>query len=125
VTLVPLSKFDTETAGRAVAAGWPAVEAVLPQLLEWLQDYNWPVSRVLAPFLASIGEPLVPYLRSILQGPDAIWKYWIITAVVADAPVTVVDALRPDLQRLVEKPTPQEAEAEVPKVAVKQLGRSG
>jgi hypothetical protein len=49
---------------------------------------------VLAPFVASIGEPLVPHLRPILddEGQDAIWKYWIITAVVAVAPVTVADA---------------------------------
>lgn len=83
MTLVPRSKFDIETAERAAATGWPTVEPVLPQLLEWLQDYNWPVARVLAPFVASIGEPLVPHLRPILddEGQDAIWKYWIITAV--------------------------------------------
>ena len=115
--LVPHSKFDTETAERAVAAGWPTVEPVVSQLLEWLQDYNWPVSRTLAPFLASIGEPLVPYLRPILAGDDAIWKYWIIVAVLADAPVEVIQALRPELERLVESPSPREVEEEIPVVA--------
>jgi hypothetical protein len=124
VNLVPRSKFDVATAERAVAAGWPAVEPVLPELLEWLQDYNWPVSRVLAPFLASIGEPLVPHVRPILQGEDAIWKYWIIVAVVADAPVAVVDRLRADLERLVERPSQRELEEEVPDVARRVLGGS-
>jgi hypothetical protein len=124
VNLVPRSKFDIETAERAVAAGWPTVEPDLPQLLEWLHDYNWPVSRVLAPFLASIGEPLVPYVRPILEGPDAIWKHWIITAVLADAPVAIVEGLRPELERLVENPSQRDLEEEVPEVARRELGRS-
>jgi hypothetical protein len=64
-------------------------------------------------------------LRPILddEGQDAIWKYWIITAVVAVAPVTVVEGLRPELERLVENPTPREVEEEVPEVAREALRR--
>ena len=114
-TLIPSSKFDIASAERAVAAGWPAVEPVALDLLEWLQDYNWPVSRVLAPFLARVGAPLVPYLRPILAGDDAIWKYWVIIAVLADSPPEVVEALRPELQRIVEDPTAREVEEEAPR----------
>ena len=66
--LVPSSKGDLPAAKRAVAAGWPAVEPVLPELLEWIQDVNWPVAPVLMPFLASLGDPLVPHLRPIFAG---------------------------------------------------------
>lgn len=122
--LVPESKFDLERAERAVAAGWPAIEPVVADLLEWLQDHNWPVARVLAPFLASIGDPLVPFLRPVLDGDDAIWKYWIIQAVISEAPVTVAKALRPELQRLVERPSGREVEEEVPDVATAALART-
>ena len=121
--LVPSSKFDIATAERAVEAGWPAVEPVTPELLEWLQDYNWPVSRILAPFLARIGPPLVPYLRPILVGEDAIWKYWIIAAVLADAPLEVIESLGPELARIVGDPTAREVEEEVPEVAKAALDR--
>jgi len=98
--LVPSSKFDIEAAERAVAAGWPAVESVFPELLEWLQDYNWPVAQVLAPFVADIGTPVVPFLRPILDGGDAIWIYWILTTVLSQAPMPVVAELRKQLERL-------------------------
>jgi Domain of unknown function (DUF5071) len=121
--LVPSSKFDIEAAERAVARGWPDVEPVLPRLLEWLQDGNWPVARVLAPFLAGIGDPLVPYLRPILAGDDLIWKYWIIQGIIGEAPLSVVEAFRPDLERLANDPTPSEREEELPEVASAVLGR--
>jgi hypothetical protein len=97
---------------------------IVVELLEWLQDCNWPVSRVLAPFLASVGTPLVPYLRPILAGDDAIWKYWIIVAVLADAPPDVLQALRPELERLVSAPTAREVEEEIPEPARAALDRA-
>jgi hypothetical protein len=121
--LVPSSKFDLDSAERAVACGWPGVEPVLPQLLEWLQDYNWPVAHILAPFVARIGDPVAPYLRPIFDGDDLLWKYWIINAVLADAPLTVVEQFRPDLERLVGHPTPRELEEELPEVAKPVLAR--
>ena len=124
MSVVPRSKVDTDAAERAVAAGWPAVASVMPELLEWMQDYNWPVSRALAPFLASIGEPLVPYLRPILMGDDAIWKYWIVVAVVSPAPVSVVEGLRPELERLVEAPSERDVAEDVPAVALAALDRA-
>lgn len=116
-TLVPSSTFDTDSAERAVECGWPGVEPVIPQLLEWLQDYNWPVAHVLAPFVARIGDPIVLYLRPVLDGDDLLWKYWIIVAVLGEAPLTVVEQFRPDLERLVMDATPREAEEELPEVA--------
>ncbi len=99
-SLVPADKSDVEAARRAVAAGWPAVEPVFPELLVWLQDYNWPVARVIAPFVARAGTPVVPYLREILDGDDAIWIWSITTTVLSNATLPVVAELRPSLERL-------------------------
>ena len=82
-SLVPSNKLDLETAKMAIAAGFPRVEPILPALLEWLQDLNWPVARVLAPFLASIGEPMIPHLERIFSTDDYIWQYWIIECLIA------------------------------------------
>ena len=102
--LVPLTKFDTQAAERAAARGWPGVQPVISGLLMWLQDMNWPVSRALQPFLAEVGAPLAPYLRPILSGDDGVWKYWIITKLIAASP-GLVDELYPDLVRLATRPT--------------------
>lgn len=106
-SLVPQHKKDFERAKAAIAAGYPTVAPVLPNLLEWLQDYNWPVARVLAPFLASLGSPIVPHVRHIMQTEDEIWKYWMIVLIMRDSR-EVAEAFREELERLAYSPTEQE-----------------
>jgi hypothetical protein len=115
-TLIPQTKFDTDRAERAVAAGYPAVEPILPELLEWIQDGNWPVAKILAPFLGTIGTPLLPHIRRILATNDNIWKYWTLTYLVQGSP-DVVTALRDDLQRYADSPTPDERAEELDELA--------
>jgi hypothetical protein len=97
--LLPRDKFDIQNAEAVVKAGYPAVEAVLPDLLAWMQDMNWPVARVLQPFLAEIGPPLVPHIRSIVGSSDEVWKFWIVTSIVGES-VELSRLLRPELERL-------------------------
>ncbi|RBL80386.1 hypothetical protein DDE05_51620 [Streptomyces cavourensis] len=95
---VPTHKHDLLGAEIIVASGYPAVHAQLPALLVWMQDINWPVARVLAPFLASIGAPLADHVRTILASDDPIWTYNVLAYLVsASAPPrpgggTAVDA---------------------------------
>jgi hypothetical protein len=121
--IVPANKFDIAAAQRAVALGWPGVQPVISELLEWIQDYNWPVAHTLAPFLASVGMPLAPYLRPIFEGDDEVWKYWVIEAVLADAPDELVDEFRPLLVRIADHPTSSERTEELDRVAAAALGR--
>jgi len=107
-TLIPQTKFDTNRAEQVVAAGYPAIEPILPELLEWIQDCNWPVAQILAPFLGTIGTPLLPHIRRILATDDDMWKYWTFTYLVQGSP-DVAAALREDLQRYADSPTPDEA----------------
>lgn len=111
-SLIPRSKMDTERAEAAVAAGYPAVAPILPELLEWLQDMNWLVAQILAPFLASIGSPLIPHIRHILKTDDEIWKYWIIVQIMGDSH-EVAEAFRDELERLAYSPTEREAHEEL------------
>lgn len=114
--LVPRHKLDLERAQAAVAAGYPAVAPVLPALLEWVQDMNWPVARVLAPLLASIGVPMEAHIREVLGGPDCIWKYWVLQEVVAQS-ADLRRALRPELVRLASAATNSEKEEELDALA--------
>lgn len=77
--LLPVDKHDLPKAEAIVALGYPAVEELLPALLAWMQDPNWPVAKVLMPFLAGIGEPLAPHLCAIFESDDDVWKYWVLT----------------------------------------------
>ena len=123
--LLPKSKFDVENARAIVACGYPAVTPVLRELITWLQDINWPVAGVIAPFLAGLGPPIVAEVRYVLGTDDSIWKYWVLTNVVAMASTEVVEALREELTRLATDPTSDEAVEEVDIEAREILRRLG
>ena len=104
--LYPKGKDDIATARRAVAAGYPAVEPVLYELLTWLQDCNWPVAHELFDFLASIGAPLAPHIRRVFDGDDYVWQYWLI-GLFRESP-ELYSIFRADIHRLASSPTQNE-----------------
>ena len=114
--LVPKDKLDLATARTAVDVGYPGVAPILPDLLQWLQDCNWPVAQVLAPFLASIGDPLVPHVANVMNSDDYVWKYWMIGAIMRYSPV-VARSFRGELERLVNCPTEVESHEELDQIA--------
>ena len=109
--LVPKNKSDIATARLAVQAGYPAVEPVLYELLEWLQDCNWPVARELDSFLASIGAPLAPHIRRVFSGDDYIWQYCLI-GLFRESP-ELYSIFRSDIHRIASSPTDAEHREEL------------
>jgi hypothetical protein len=124
--LIPITKHETEKASALVRLGFPAVEPVMPQILEWLQDLNWPVGFIFQPFLIRIGQPLAPYIRNILAGQDDGWKYSLLVAVVAPS-TELAQTLRPELEHLATSPSAGESKEEVDLIAIEILDalRSG
>ena len=120
--LLPKDKLDVDAVRRLSAKGYPAIEPILPALLEWMQDLNWPVAQALHPFLVSLGEPLAPHIRSILRTDDDIWKYWVLICVVAESP-SLLSALKLELEHLAEKPTDGEREELIDELARNMLRR--
>ena len=114
--LLPVDKTDAAAASKVVAIGFPSVEPVLPRLLEWLQDMNWPVAQILQPFLASIGPPLAPHIRAVLATDDDVWKYWVIQGVVGKS-TELAQVLKPELERLAHSPTDGEIEEGVSEIS--------
>lgn len=114
--LLPVDKHDLPRAEAIVALGYPAVDALLPELIAWVQDINWPVANVLIPFLASIGEPLAPHLRMIFESEDHVWKYWVLDKLVAPSPRLAV-AVEPYLLRMASDPSPGESDEGVDEIA--------
>lgn len=114
---VPRDKHDHKSANRAIAAGYPAVEPVLWHLLKWIQDMNWPVAQTLAPFLASIGKPLVPHIKRVFETEDEIWKYWIMGVIFLTSPEIAAE-FRDELKRIVYTPTESELTEELPERAM-------
>jgi hypothetical protein len=114
--LLPKDKTDTDKAEAVVALGYPVVEPILPALIEWMQDMNWPVARTLQPFLASIGRPLIPHVRRVLSTSDEIWKYGVLHGIVRESAELALE-LSPELERLARSPTPAERQEKLDELA--------
>jgi Domain of unknown function (DUF5071) len=120
--LMPRTKADTERAEQIVALGFPAIERVAWDLLQWTQDINWPVAQVLCPFFASVGEPLAAYMRAVFDTDDGPWKYNVLNNIIARSP-ELRAALLPELRRMALTPTPVEQAEEVHLAAQEVLDR--
>lgn len=110
--LIPQDKFDIAAAEMAVATGWPAIEPVAAELLDCVQDLNWPVARVLAPLLASAGAGLAPQILRILRTDDETWKWSVIQGVVKPSK-PLSRTLQVELRRMAERPTASEHQEEL------------
>lgn len=119
--LLPADKRDVERARAVVALGYPAVAPLLPDLLRWLQDCNWPVSRPIGDFLATLPEQMAPLIRDVLRGDDDIWKYWCIVRLISAMPPDIAEQFRAELTRLGNEPTPAERSEELNEVAQEAL----
>ncbi len=76
----PISKDYWDGAAETVIRlGYPRVKSILPGLLEWIQDLNWPGAGEIADFLLEIGDPMIPYVKDVLNqhSDDQEWVYWI------------------------------------------------
>lgn len=91
-------------------------EAV-PELLEWLQDANWPVAEPVAFLLKEPGPEIIPHIQKILTGDDGSWKFWVIELLVRNLRFSILAELRDDLQRLANRPSKDDELEEVDRLA--------
>jgi hypothetical protein len=114
--LLPQDKHDLARASALVELDFATIEPLLPELLEWMQDRNWPVTRIIEPFLAGVGAPLAPHIRDVLRGTDNVWKEGVVRWLVAGRP-DLRQALAADLRRIAVAPTPGERAEELDELA--------
>jgi hypothetical protein len=124
--IVPAHKADYQAVHNLRRVGEDRIMAELTDLLEWTQDGNWPVARGVGEVLAQHYPAIRPAVLSILRGPDAQWKYFLMGLVV----MPVLQA-RPDeellreLRRIAQQPTPAEQHDEADRQARYVLGELG
>lgn len=98
--LLPRNKDDAESARALVALGYPAVEPVLSQMLDWLKSNGSPVELVLREFFADLGVQAVPVVQKALASRHDLLKYSVVKHVVCRWPADAVSQLAPQLQGL-------------------------
>ena len=102
---IPSDKHDFLALERARELGFPSLNEVLPDLLEWLQDGNWPVAQPTALILADAGKEIVPHIKRILGGADGSWKYFLIELLIRRLSSDLRSELQSELVRLANQPT--------------------
>jgi Domain of unknown function (DUF5071) len=110
---IPSGKFDIAAVENAAALGYPAINPILPVLLEWVQDANWPVAQDLFPLLAKAGPEIARHINAVFDGDDEGWKYSILYFLVRDLKPEVAEILRPNVIRMAQNPTDRERHEEI------------
>ena len=72
--MIPKEKNDEEAIKRLMSASDDQVIENADQLLEWLQDINWPVFKGIVKRLSVLGNELVVPISNIMESDDSIWK---------------------------------------------------
>lgn len=85
--------------------GFERLKTHLYQVLEMLQDINWPAAKYALKVLQSAGESVIPEIRKAFENAseDSIWHYWILAELVESFDYELVIKLKPELIHLVEK----------------------
>ncbi len=118
---IPKDKFDHDAVKRAVEIGYPGINPILPDLLVWLQDINWPVARDLVPLLKDAGTGIAPHIIAILNSTDSGWKYSVVSYLCESVSSDVWALIEPDVVRLAMAPSERDAQEEVHLVAAEAL----
>ncbi|WP_088071950.1 DUF5071 domain-containing protein [Gottfriedia luciferensis] len=120
--LLPRDKFDFERVNELKQLNKSDLIPVLPNLLEWIQDMNWPIAKETAKLLLNFPSEIVPYIKIVLQSDDYIWKYWCLSELVKKLPIDSKILFKDELEKLANSPTPDEQLEELDEIALEILG---
>lgn len=102
--LVPKDKHDISNINKLYNLSDEEMKPIVYNLLEWIQDYNWPVAQELVPVLKEREDIIFPYVSDILRGDDFMWKYWIMDLIIPDFSFEHKNALKDDILLLINDP---------------------
>ena len=108
--LVPKDKFDVSGISALKQLTNEQILPIVPELLEWVQDGNWPVAEPLFPVLAQFHQVVMPEVKRLLQASqtDCGWKYWLVFGLLPLLPNESVEVIFEDIERIAECPTENE-----------------
>jgi hypothetical protein len=118
---LPQHKQDVSALDDLHGASREELRPHIRELLAWMQDMNWPVARPIAETLRRCGTDLIEPVRSVLRSADDVWKYWVLSGLLAQVDDAVRVPLLDDISRLANAPTPNEAAEEVDLAAAEVL----
>jgi hypothetical protein len=121
--LIPRHKQDYERVEVLKNQRLEDIKPILPELLEWLQDMNWPIARDIEMIVVKFQEDLIPHLKYIFTMNDGDWKYFLLNGLIGKLPDHILETLKPDLERIKNNPTNDEKYSELNDIVEELLER--
>jgi|GEM_PF-926259 len=115
--LLPRSKTDDAALKRLHQLPEAELLPLLPELLEWLEDLNWPVAGPVWDFLRPYVAYLEPAIVEVLMGYDNEWKRHLLRLVEDANLPTLSSPLRELTERIAYQPTASEKAEETDEAA--------
>ncbi|MFP3389462.1 DUF5071 domain-containing protein [Brevibacillus sp. SIMBA_040] len=112
-SLMPRNKHDLENVKRLKELDPADLKPILPELLTWIQDINWPVAVEIAKILVTCGREIVPELKKVMESSDDDWKFACIGWVIKELPREIAKELETELKRIAFQPNSTERNSEL------------
>lgn len=84
--MIPKDKFDIAAVELLKNATASEVVPLLPELMTWMQDMNWPVAQPVVELLLNYPNEMTPLVDEVLKGEDDMWIYWCLQELVPKLP---------------------------------------
>ncbi|SDE41334.1 protein of unknown function [Mucilaginibacter pineti] len=108
--LIPKHKHDQKVIADLKKLSFEQLKPIIPELLEWMQDMNWPIGRPIADILKPFADKIIPEIIEILRTNDGMWELWILINLARD---TTDPTLLSEIERIAKFPSKMEIEDEV------------
>lgn len=118
---LPRDKHDSERVNQLKNLSREEIVLLLPGLMEWIQDMNWPIAEEVSELLLTYPDEIVPLIKEVLATNDDVWKYWCLIILVKRLPEDLRMQFKKDLIRLAESPTAEEKLEELDEIALEIL----
>jgi len=123
--LIPKDKFDFEPFPALMIITEEEVKPILPKLLFFVADMNWPIASEMVKVLVRFSESVVPLIKEVLKPTetDEEWKCFIILALIPELSANSQELLLETVQRICDNPTNGETRGDVWEIAKNYIDR--
>jgi hypothetical protein len=115
--LIPLHKMDHERIVKLNKLDREHIRTIIPELMLWLQDGNWPVFPGVRDILLPLGKELIPHIKYVLGTNDGDWKFFVLTGLVRELSTEAIAELEQELFEIANNPTESEKASGVDEIA--------
>lgn len=114
---LPRNKHDIDKVEEIKNLDRNILVSLLPDLLVFTQDMNWPVAPGILEILLTFPKEIVPHVHAVLSSDDDNWKWFILHFLVIELPLESREQFKEYLTRVAETPTEVELAEELDEMA--------